>query len=257
MTGGTIGLRRPQFLNPVELIREGVGKAVDAGSAFWAIWAIYGVAVAGIQIGAKAAGLSILANPTSPQTIAYQLLLVLAASLAQTLGLRLVLGQREAWLRLDRAALAAGGLLFLAQATISATAAIMASSMTGGRFSFASYLVGLVAYLGGVYVAGKLALWPLEILAGRRDAGPGRAWRLMRGTLRSLVLASVLLAIPLGAVSLLGTVVVRIGPQNQPWPFVLVTTAAAVVAAAIGQGVIVAIYEKRGGLPETVGEIFD
>ncbi|MBW8815737.1 MAG: hypothetical protein JF588_20155 [Caulobacterales bacterium] len=257
MVENVMGARRPPWLSPADLVREGVARTVAAGPVFWGIWAVYGIVAAAAQLGARAAGLAVLTQPLASASIAYQLLLILSGTLAAVLGLRLLLRGSEGWWRLDRTALYAAGLLVVGQVSLTAVSMLLTGSMIGGQFAIGRYLVGLVLYIAGIYALGKLALWPVGIIAGRADMTPARAWRMMRRTLRSLVLSMILLGLPVAAISIYGAVVLRMNPQAQPTAMVLALTLAATLMSLVNQGVIVSIYDRRGGRPETLGDVFE
>lgn len=252
MTEGVAGPRRSPWLNPVDLMQDGVSRIRAAGAPFWIIWGVYGALVLAAQLGAQTAGVS-GATP-SPPAIAYQVFLAILTSVVEVLGLHRLLQGEEGWLRLDGRKLYAAGLLAGAQLAIAAGTMLMPSAKGGGT---GGVLFGLSLYLAGVYMIGKLALWPVGIIAGEPQLTPLRAWRAMRRTLRSLVLTMMILSVPTIVVALFGVIALRTTADTQPASMIAAATLGAVLMSLVSQGVVVSIYERRVRAPRTLAAVFE
>jgi hypothetical protein len=189
----------PEMLSPVRLLREAIGLIRRASPTIAYLWLGIAAIMVFAQFGASLVSLKTASPQFSSGYLGYRFAIIVVSGVANGLLLRLLFEGRATKLRFDRPLFECAGLLMLGQFAVSAISlSIMggvdpAKDPTGAALrSVGAWVSVLVLY----YFLAKLALWPLARLEGR-DVSLEQAWRLMRRTVRSLVGASALAAIPI------------------------------------------------------------
>jgi len=248
----------PEVLASTRLLRESIGLIRAAYPTVLYAWlAIFAVSAL-IQFGAVRVGLS-----TTPQVsggyIGYMLAVIAFSGAAHALTLRLLSEGRVGWLRFDRPLLECAGLLMLGQFILSANT-LLAIGLTPAGNPKGVTLVQASIGLGNLvllYVMAKLVLWPLARLDGRLEVSAAQAWGRMRRTVRSLVGAWLLAAIPLMGPTFVGYFAFHVNPAHPHPAYVVLATGLGVVQGLVNQGVVIAIYRQRLGGGRSVAEVFD
>ncbi len=240
-------------------IVSGAARRMWAGG--WrtlALWVVIGGLGWAMQAGAKAAGVNITGAALEPGYLAYVLVSALVSGLGAALGLRLFVRGPADWLKLDRpvllgaAAMAGATLAFVGLSQVSL---LFTRSSNPGTVATGS-LVFMVLYLGAVFVALKLNLWPVGLVMGRRGFGPREAWRRMRKATRGLLLGYLIFMIPFAVVMAGNWAALAAGRSPQGWAQGLFLMAAAVYGIA-AYAMSATIYALRVENPATVADVFD
>ena len=248
-SGGGQNERLGVALLLTEALRR-IGEAPGRFALLWAVWS--GVSLA-IEFGAQAAGIPATTDPT-PASLGRTALDLAVTSLAATLTLRLAL--HGPWLRLDRGALECAGLLALLNVAVLAVSYPMSGTVGAPSLRLALMLAGFVGFVALIVVSFKLLLWPIGRLTGRTEVTARRSWVLMRGALRGYLLASLLTAVPIGAVFVAG--VVALGPQMAETPGGLVILTVAYIAWVIlGEVMAAVIFARRVNATANLAAVFD
>jgi len=247
-TGGPVDAERPAFLNPVTLVGEAIRAIISRLPESIYIWLASSLGLAVADFAAQGRELQVKSLDMSALDPAWAVAALFGGGVS-AIFMRLLLAGRDGWLSLDWRLLQCAGLLALGQLLPAAAADLAA----GGRgvpidpHAQLYLLCGrLAAGLAAWYVSAKLLLWPVDRLAGRTDLTPEQSWRLMRRTLRSLVLAWLLIGIPdllaEGSMKAL-----RLDPESLPPVLHIANICLGAATGLILDAVIVAIYRRRVG----------
>jgi hypothetical protein len=259
ITNGRQAAETPEALSPVRLLREAMLLIRGASPAILYLW----VGVATIMVLAQFSTSLISLKTASPQFssgyLGYRFAVIVFSGVANGLLLRLLFEGRAARLRFDRLLFECAGLLMLGQFAVSTIVLSIMGSVDPAEDPTGAGLrmVGVgVAVLVLYYFLAKLALWPLARLEGR-DLSLGQAWRLMRRTVRSLVGAWTLAAIPIMGPMYAGYAIFHVDPFNPTPAYTVFATVLSSTFGLVTQGVLVAIYRRRVGETRDVAAVFD
>ena len=222
------------------------------------IWLAGSAVMAGLYLGAHALGIRWARPDLSAGYWSFEALISVTSAIVGGLALRVFLSEPPSQagpngaspggrFRLDRDFAAYVGLVTLAYLAWTALGLLPSKPAEPDRI--APYAALFFAWLGLVialiFVTVRLVLWPVAVLAGRREIGPQRSWRLMRGATGGMVGANAIGMLAVIFPLAVAEIALRVKPAAPP---AAVTAADAVFGLALGVytfAIAAAAYQRR------------
>jgi hypothetical protein len=243
-TGETALVGLGERIGTMRLLRDALARVRARPSSLVVLWLVLSVADAGLDRGARIAGVDPGAPSSSPDWPFYALADAALDGLGAAAALRLIL-QGRLWL--DRSFAECAGLLAFSGLVV----LVLMGRLEGlGLGAGLAVLSGVVATL---YVTLKLAIWPVARLTGRGEVTPMRSWRLMNRATRGLLLATIVFLIPLLVVAVAQDGVVTEDSLAEDVIDAVSSQAFAIFSTAL----VASVYVLRVENPATVADVFD
>lgn len=243
-----------QLRGALERVRRAAGPLV-----------VLGVATCAIGLGGQSLAVALDVPVTSvkftAEYVAYVVATTLPTSLLSAMALRALVRGPEGWFRLDGPLVTAAAVLGAMTLVIMGMSALFTQAVTGSPEpgqALGLALLMMAGYVGLLYGATKLSLWPIGIMMEQPSVTPAQSWRLMKNATRGLILGYVVLAIPLVIVAGSGSALMAKGaPGAGLTPLHIATTILGVAFAYCTSGLTATIYDLRVTSRAGVAEVFD